>query len=123
MDCIADRLRAQRSVDEEVDSPAACDAEAEAAAILEPILVSDRWHHKTVASNSRDDAGMVRKGLYEPAIDVAFDTAAEQVRPLTTDLDEVSAVGTRRDGGVEWIKCHCWVAVAVHALPQLPNLY
>jgi hypothetical protein len=44
VDGVADRLRSQRSVDEEAGGRALGDAEAEAAAIFEPALVSTtRW--------------------------------------------------------------------------------
>src|SRR5271165_7288279 len=68
MDRVADRLRAQRAVDEQVGDPALGDAESEPAAIFEPALVSHRRHHEAVAGHGRDDAGMVRKGLHEPTV-------------------------------------------------------
>jgi hypothetical protein len=44
MEGVADRLRADGAVDEEIGDPAFGDAEAEAAAIFEPALVSTtRW--------------------------------------------------------------------------------
>ena len=75
VDGVADRLRPQGAVDEEVGDPALGDAEAEAAAIFEPALVSDRRHHEAVAGDGGDNAGMVRERLHEAAIDVAFDAA------------------------------------------------
>jgi len=42
MEGVADRLRTGRAVEEEVGDPAIGDAEAETAAILEPVLISDR---------------------------------------------------------------------------------
>src|SRR5271163_1773265 len=58
VDGVADRLRAQGAVDEEVGDPAPGDAESEPAAIFEPALVADRRHHGAVAGDGGDDAGM-----------------------------------------------------------------
>src|SRR5260370_34660997 len=82
VDGVADRLWSQSPVDEEIGDPAFGNAEAEAAAIFEPALVSDRRHHRAVAGHGGDDAGVRRKGLHVPAIDVDFDSVAEQMRPL-----------------------------------------
>src|ERR1700737_3339269 len=104
VDGIADRLRSQRAVDEQVGDPALGNAEAEAAAIFEPALVSDRRPHDAVAGHGGDDAGMRRKRLHVPAIDVAFDAAAEQMRSLSAELDEAGAIGAGCDRGVERIE-------------------
>src|SRR4030088_2651845 len=93
VDGVADRLRARGPVDEQVGDPALGDPEAEPAAIFEPALVSHRRRHSAVAGHAGDDAGMCRKGLYEPTIDVALDAVAEQMRPLSADLDEIGLVG------------------------------
>ena len=47
---------------------------------------------------------------------------AEQVRPLSADLDEGGAVGARGDRGVERIEGGGGVGVALHPLPELPDL-
>src|ERR1035437_200984 len=93
MDCVADRLRSHGAVDEEVGNPALGNSEAEAAAIFEPALVSDRRHHGAVAGHGGDDAGGRRKRLHVPAIDVALDAVAEQMRPLSAELDEAGSIG------------------------------
>src|ERR1700692_608701 len=85
VDGVADRLRAQRAVDEEVGDPALGDAEAEAAAIFEPALVAHGRHHGAVAGDGGDDAGMSGKGLHIAAVDVALDAGAEQMRPLPAE--------------------------------------
>src|SRR5882757_3261713 len=102
VDCVADRLRAQRAVDEEIGDPALGDAEAEAAAIFEPALVSDRRHHGAVAGHGGDNAGMHGKRLHEPAIDVALDAVADQMRPLSAELDQIGSIGAGWNGGAEW---------------------
>ena len=84
------------AVDEKVGDPALADAEAEPAAIFEPALVANRRHDDAVAGHGGDDAGMIGKGLHEAAIDIGFDTIAEQMRPLPADLDQIGAVGAGR---------------------------
>src|SRR5436305_14381291 len=76
MDGIADRLRAGGAVEEEVGDPALRDPEAEAAAIFEPVLVSDRRHHSAGAGHGGDNAGFRGKGLHETAIDIGLDAGA-----------------------------------------------
>src|SRR5512140_918490 len=102
MDGVADRLRARGAVDEEIGDPALGNAEAEPAAIFEPALVSDRRHHDAVAGDGGDDAGMIAKRLHEPPVDVGLDAAAEQMGPLSADLDEIGSIGAGRNRGVEW---------------------
>src|ERR1700730_281926 len=123
MDGVADRLRARGAVDEEVGDPALGDAKAEPAAIFEPALVSERRrHHGAVAGHGGYDARMVRERLHETAIDVALDAAAEQMRPLSADLDEIGLVSAGCNGGVERIERDGRVAVALHPLPERPHL-
>src|SRR5229473_6887016 len=122
MDGIADRLRARGAVDEEVGDPALGDAEAEPAAIFEPALVSERRRHGAVARHGGYDARMVRERLHESAIDVALDAFAEQMRPLSADLDEIGLVGAGRDRGVERVERGGRVRIALHPLPKLPDL-
>src|SRR5580693_4898017 len=121
VDGVADRLRAQRAVDEEVGDPALGDAEAEPAAIFEPGLIADGRHHEAVAGDGGDDTGMVRKRLHQGAVDVALDARAEQMRPLSAELDQIGAVGAGRDRGAERIERGHRVRIAIDALPQLPE--
>src|SRR5215218_9801784 len=44
------------------------------------------------------------------------------MRPLSADLDEVGAVGARGDRGVERIEGCGRVRIALHPLPELPDL-
>src|ERR1700692_3744367 len=88
VDGVADRLRAKRAVDEEVGDPALGNAEAEPAAIFEPVLIADGRHHEAVAGHGGDDAGMRRERLHKGAVDVALDARAEQMRPLSAELDQ-----------------------------------
>src|SRR5271168_2686537 len=118
---VADRLRPRGAVEEEVGDPALGDAEAEPAAIFEPVLVSDCRHHIAVAGHGRDDAGMRPKGLHEAAIDVGLDVAAEQMRPLSADLDQIGLVGAGGNRGIEWIEGSGRIAIAGHPLPELPD--
>jgi hypothetical protein len=99
--------------------PAPTEAEAEAAAIFEPVLVSDRRHHGAVAGHGRDGAGIRCKGLHEAAIDVGLDTVAEQMRPLSAELDQIGSAGAGGDRGVERIERAGGIAVASHPLPDL----
>src|SRR5438034_11819865 len=89
VDGVADRLRAGGAVDEEVGDPTPGDAEAEPAAVFEPALVADRRHHGAVAGHGGDDARLRAERLHDAAIDIGLDTAAEQVRPLAADLDQI----------------------------------
>ena len=93
MDGVANRLRAEGSVGEEVGDPTLGNVKAESAAIFEPVLVADGRHHEAVAGDGGDDAGMRRKRLHEGAVDVALDTRAEQMRPLSAELDQAGAIG------------------------------
>src|ERR1700679_1885222 len=97
MQRIADRLRARGAVEENVGDPAIGDTEADAGAILEPALVAECRHHGAVAGHGGDDAGMTGKRLHEAAIDVGLDAAAEQMRPLSADLDHIGLIGTGGD--------------------------
>src|SRR5262249_2028487 len=90
---IANGLWTQRAVDKEVGDPALGDGEAEPAAIFEPALVADGRRDDAVAGDGCDDARMVREGLHKGAVDIAFDAGAEQMRPLTADLDQAGSVG------------------------------
>ena len=60
MDGVADRLRTQRAVDEEVGHPSLRNAEAEPAAIFEPALVADGRRNQAVAGDGRDDPQSVK---------------------------------------------------------------
>src|SRR5712664_2953199 len=123
VDGVADRLRARSSVDEQVGDPALGDPQAEPAAIFEPALVSDRRRYGAVtAGHGGGEAGMVREGLHESAIDVALDVVGEQMRPLSADLDEIGLVGAGGDRGVERIERDGLVRVTTDPLPQLPDL-
>ena len=86
VDGIADRLRPQRAIEEEIGNPALADAVSDPAAIFEPALVSDRRRHRAVAGNSRDDAGMVCERLHKPAIDIGLDVVAKRMGPLGAKL-------------------------------------
>src|ERR1700722_18714340 len=119
---VADRLRAQCAIDEEIGDPAFGDAEAEAAAIFEPALVADCRHHSAIAGHGGDNTGMGRKRLREPAIDVALDAVAEQMGPLPAKLDQIGSIGPGWNGGSERIECNRRIRVAVHPLPHLPHL-
>src|SRR6266487_1996614 len=122
MDGVADRLRPRGAVDEEVGDPALGDAEAEPAAIFKPALVSHRRRHSgAVAGYGGDDAGICRKRLHESAVDVALDAVAEQMRPLSADLDQIGLIGAGCDRGVERIERDGRVRVALYPLPQLPD--
>src|SRR5882757_2390559 len=114
---VTDRLRAGGAVEEEVGDPALGDAEAEPAAIFEPALVADCRHNRAVAGHAGDDAGSRSERLYPSAVDVGFDARAEQMRPLSANLDEVGAVGAIGDRGVERIEGCGGVRVALHPLP------
>src|SRR3954468_8007404 len=114
---VTDRLRAGGAVEEKISDPALGDAEAEPAAIFEPALVADRGHDGAVAGHAGDDAGSRSEGLHPSAIDVGFDARAEQMRPLSADLDEAGAIGAIRDRGVERIEGCGGVRVALHPLP------
>src|SRR3954453_10953341 len=92
MQRVADRLRAGGTVEEEIGDPALGEPEAEPAAIFEPALVADGRHHGAVAGDGGDDAGARAKGLHPAAVDVGFDATAEQMRPLSADLDETGTV-------------------------------
>src|ERR1700722_11442314 len=122
MESVADRLRSRGSVEEQVGNPALGDAEADTAAIFEPALVAHRRHDGAVAGHGGDDAGASGKRLHEPAIDVGLDAAAEQMRPLPADLDEIGSISTGGDRGVERIERNGGIAVATDPLPQLPQL-
>src|ERR1700716_122730 len=122
MDGIADRLRARGAVEEGVGPPPPRDGEAEPAAVFEPALVSERRRHGAVAGHGGYDARMVRERLHEAAIDVALDVVAEQMRPLSADLDEIGLVGAGCNRGVERIERDGRVAVSIHPLPELPHL-
>src|SRR5882672_4103166 len=103
--------------------PALGDPQAEPATIFEPSLVSYRRRHGAVATgHGGDEAGMVREGLHESAIDVALDVVGEQMRPLSADLDEIGLVGAGGDSGVERIELDGLVRVTNDPLPQLPDL-
>src|SRR5882672_1244687 len=117
MDGSADRLRAGGAVDEEVGDPPLADAVAEAAAIFEPALVSDRRHHVALAGHGGDDAGLRSEGVHETVVDVGLDAAAEQMRPLPADLDQGGRVGARIESGVEWIERERLVRIALDPLP------
>src|SRR6266700_626373 len=104
MDRVADRLRAQRAVDEEIRDPTLGKPEAESPAIFEPALVAHGRHHHAVAGHGGDDARMRRKGLHPAAVDVALNTWSNEVRPLAADLDEARPIRAGRDRGVEWIE-------------------
>src|SRR5215475_5624520 len=101
---VADRLRAQRAVDEDVGHPALADAEAQTAAIFEPALVADGRRHHALAGDGGDDAGLRAEGLDVAAVDIAFDAVGEQVGPLPADLGERGPVGAAVEGGVERIE-------------------
>src|SRR4051812_14255925 len=122
MQRIADRLRAGGAVEEEGGDPALGDPEAEAAAIFEPTLVADGRHHRAVAGHGGDDAGVRAEGLHPAAVDVGLDATAEQMRPLSADLDEIGLVGAAADRGAERIERSAGrVGVAVDPLPELPD--
>src|SRR4051794_4691919 len=121
VDGVADRLRPERAVDEEIRGPALGQAEAEPAAIFEPALVAHGWNHGAVAGDGGEDSGMRCEGLHPAAVDVAFDLRADEMRPLAADLDEAGAIGPGRDRGVERIEGRGGIGVAGDALPQLPD--
>src|SRR5689334_2349127 len=122
MDGVANRLRPECAVDEEVGDPAGAQAEAEPAAIFEPALIAHGRHHEAVAGHGSDDAGMRRKGLRPAAIDVALDRGREQVGPLAADLDEAGAIGPAAHRGAERIERGGGIGIAADMLPELPEL-
>src|SRR5258708_19850741 len=103
MDGVADRIGPGGAVDEEVGDPALGNAEAEAAAIFEPALVSDCRHHGAVAGHGGDDAGAGREGLHESAVDVALDAVAEQMRPFSAAFDKPGSVRASSNPGLQRI--------------------
>src|SRR5712671_7288684 len=116
MDGVADRLRAGGAVDEKVGNPPLADAVAEPAAIFEPALVSGRRHHVALAGHRGDDARLRPEGVYEAAIDVGLDAAAEQMRPLPADLDQGGLVGAGIERGVERIERERLIRIALDPL-------
>src|SRR5215475_7135896 len=120
---VAHRLRAQRAVDEDVGHPALADAEAQTAAIFEPALVADGRRHHALAGDGGDDAGLRAEGLDIAAIDIALEIVGNQVRPLPADLDERGLVGAGVEGGIERIERDRLVGIALHPLPELPDLH
>src|ERR1700722_18824925 len=104
VDGVADRLRSERAVDKQIGDPAIGDAESYSAAIFEPVLVSDRRHHRAVAGHGGDDTGTVGKRLHESTVDIALDGCAEQMRPLPAEFDQIGGVGAGRDRGAERVE-------------------
>ena len=89
MNGVADRLRSERTVDEEVGDPSFGDAESESTAIFEPTLISDGGYHKSLPGDGGDDAGVIAERLYEAAVDVGFDP--DSVRRMdVADLPQVA---------------------------------
>src|SRR5262245_38287157 len=119
---VADRLRAQRAVDEDIGHPALADAEAEPAAIFEPALVADGRRHHALAGDGGDDAGLRAEGLDIAAVDIALDAVGDHVRPLPADLGERGLVRAGFDLGVERIEGDRLVGIALYPLPELPDL-
>src|SRR4051812_25085256 len=117
MDGVADRLRTQRAIHEEVGDPALRDTETEPAAIFEPTLVANGRRNGAVPCDRCNDTRVVRKGLYEATIDVALQARRQQMRPLAADLDKVGAVCAAAYGGVKRIERQARIGVAAHALP------
>src|SRR5262249_49331494 len=108
---VADRLRTQRAVDEEVGDPALGDAEAEPATIFEPALIADGRRDDAVTGHGRHNSGVRCEGLHEGAVDIALDTRAEQMRPLATDLDQVGSIVSGRDVSIERVERRHWVGI------------
>jgi hypothetical protein len=77
VDGIADRLRADRAVDEEVGDPALAEAETEPAAQFDPALIADGRRDQSVAGDGGDDAGMIVGWLVTPRSDCVQMTGRE----------------------------------------------